>query len=119
MRTLPHDPVFPSLAEYFAAGAVPSFVADAISSMVPGLRDARSAELRFLRYRPAKRCVFLWAFHRTTGPAALVSGTVLRAGEGRDRHQFELHGEREPDPAEMSEGPERRGDEAPLSASED
>jgi hypothetical protein len=52
--------------------------------MVPGLRDARSAELRFLRYRPAKRCVFLWAFHRTTGPAALVSGTVLRAGEGEE-----------------------------------
>jgi Ser/Thr protein kinase RdoA (MazF antagonist) len=82
MRFLPQDPVFPEMAEYFGIRGVPPAVAEMIEPMAPRTIDLRHGELRFFRYRPAKRCLFLWAFPQASGRTFIVSGTLLRRGEG-------------------------------------
>jgi aminoglycoside phosphotransferase (APT) family kinase protein len=84
MRVIPNDPVFPELAEYLGAGDVSPAVVGLIEPMAPGTIDLRRGELRFFRYRPAKRCLFLWAFPQGSGRTFLVSGTLLRKGEGEE-----------------------------------
>jgi aminoglycoside phosphotransferase (APT) family kinase protein len=84
MRFVPKDPVFPDLAEYVGAGGVPPAVAELIEPMAPKAIDLRHGELRFFRYRPAKRCLFLWGFPQPSGRMFLVSGTLLRSGEGEE-----------------------------------
>ena len=82
-RCIPDDPVLPSLAEYFVA-EIPPFVADALQTTVSEPVDVRQGRLCFCRYRPAKRCVFVWELPRPPKPALLISGILSGAGEAEE-----------------------------------
>ena len=84
MRCIADDPVLPSLAEYFVASEIPPFVADALQTMVSEPVNVRRGKLCFCRYRPAKRCVFLWELPRPSKPAMLVSGILCGADEAEE-----------------------------------
>ena len=84
LRTVPKDKVFPDLAEYLLRKGAPDFVAKALSELTGGKLDTTAGHLCFFRYRPGKRCLFLWVFSTSDKRTALLSGTMFGDQQGAE-----------------------------------
>ncbi len=76
-RSVPHDPALPVLGEIFASEGLPSVIAGALTTMIGSDLVPEAFDVRYVRYRPGKSCVVLWARDSGPGDKLMVSARLF------------------------------------------